>query len=87
MGEDTEPAQNPHPLTDHKKMLLVITLATPTSAQNLVEIRPRGGGASAQIGELYSEIFIYLTYTFFTKSATGQTRRRIFTLDGSNVAE
>ena len=37
----------------------------------------------------YNEIFIYLfIYTFFfMNSPTGQTRRRIFTLDGSNDAD
>jgi len=33
-------------------------------------------------------LFIYLfIYTFFGNSPTGQTRRRIFTLDGSNDAD
>jgi len=36
----------------------------------------------------YNENFIYLfIYTFFMNSPTGQTRRRIFTLDGSNDAD
>ena len=70
-----DPPQNPHPLTDHqKKLLLVITSATPTAVPNLVQIRPRG--ASGQIYTL-----------FFINSPTGQTRRRIFTLDGSNDAD
>ena len=57
-----------------KNLLLVITSATPTAVPNLVQIRPRG--ASGQI------------YTFFfMNSPTGQTRRRIFTLDGSDDAD
>jgi len=36
----------------------------------------------------YNENFIYLfIYTFFMNSPTGQTRRRIFTLNGSNDAD
>jgi len=40
----------------------------------------------------YNENFIYLfvylfMYTFFINSPTGQTHRRIFTLDGSNDAD
>jgi len=34
-----------------------------------------------------NEIFIYLFTPFFGNSPTGQTRRRIFTLDGSNDAD
>jgi len=35
----------------------------------------------------YNENFIYLFIPFFMNSPTGQTRRRIFTLYGSNDAE
>ena len=35
----------------------------------------------------YNEIFSYLFIPFFMNSPTGQTRRRIFTLDGSNDAD
>jgi len=51
---------------------------------NLVQIRPRG-----LLGKWvkYNEFFFnFLVYTFFMNSPTGQTRRRIFTLDGSNDA-
>jgi len=34
-----------------------------------------------------NKIFIYLFTPFFGNSATGQTRRRILTLDGSNDAD
>ena len=61
-----------------KNLLLVITSATPTAVANLVQIRL--WGASGQMGEIY--LFIYLF--FFINSPTGQTRRRIFTLNGSN---
>jgi len=46
-------------------------------------------GGSGQMGEIGQKfyLFIYLfSYTFFTKSLAGQTRRRIFTVDGSNYA-
>jgi len=53
---------------------------------NLVQIRPRG-----LLGKWvkYNENFIYLfIYSFFfMNSPTGQTRRRIFTLDVSNDAD
>ena len=44
MGEGTfRPPENPHPLTDHqKKLLIVITSATPTAVPNMVQIRLRG---------------------------------------------
>ena len=53
---------------------------------NLVQMGPRG--ASGQMGEILGKfyLFIYL-YLFFMNSPTGQTRRRIFTLDGSNDAD
>ena len=66
-----------------KNLLLVITSVTPTAVPNLVQIRPRG--ASGQM-ENFIYLFIYL-YLFFMNSPTGQTRRRIFTLDGSNDAD
>ena len=68
-----------------KNLLLVITSATSTAVPNLVQIRPRG-----LLGKWvkYNEIlFIYLFIPFFINSPTGQTRRRIFTLDGSNDAD
>jgi len=60
--------------------------AVHTAVPNLVQIRPRG--ASGQMGENNEFLFIYLfIYTFFMNSPTGQTRRRIFTLDGSHDAD
>jgi len=38
------------------------------------------------LGKWVKFLFIYL-YLFFINSPTGQTRRRIFTLDGSNDAD
>jgi len=35
----------------------------------------------------YNENFFYLFIPFFMNSPTGETRRRIFTLDGSNDAD
>ena len=51
---------------------------------NFVQIRPRG-----LLGEWvkYDENFIYLFIPFFGNPPTGQTRRQIFTLDGSNDAD
>jgi len=47
---------------------------------NLVQIRP--WRATGQIGVKYNEFFKFIP--FFGNSPTGQTRREIFTLDGSN---
>jgi len=54
-----------HPLTDHqKKLLLVITSATPTAVPNLVQIHP--WGASGQMGEINENLFHLFIYTFFS---------------------
>jgi len=59
--------------------------AAPTAAPNLVQIRR--WEASGQMVK-YNEKFFYLfIYTFFMNSPTGQTRRRIFALDGSSDAD
>ena len=42
-------------------------------------------GASGQMGEIQRNF--YLGYFYFFNELTGQTRRRIFTLDGSNDAD
>jgi len=42
-------------------------------------------GASGQMGKI--EQFFHLFIPFFGNSPTGQTRRRIFRLDGSNDAD
>ena len=56
--------------------------AAPMAVPNLVQIRP--WGASGQMGEIIKKnLFI----PFFGNSSTGQTRRRIFTLDGSNDSD
>ena len=69
-----------------KNMLLVIrpTSATPTAVPYLVQIRPRG-----LLGKWvkYNDFLKIYLYLFFMNSPTGQTRRRIFTLDGSNDAD
>jgi len=48
---------------------------------NLMQIRPRG--ASGQWVK-YNTDFLLFIYTFFMNLPTGKTRRRIFTLGGSN---
>ena len=71
------PPQNPHPLTDdQKKLVQVIMSAAPTAVPNLVE---------SVLGK-WNEILFYL-YLFVMNSPKGQTRRRIFTLGGSNDAD
>jgi len=72
------------PLDRSPKHLVQVSMsAAPTAVTNLVQIRARG--ASGQMGKIQRNfyLFIYL-YLFFINSPTGQTRRRIFTLDGSN---
>jgi len=58
------PPQNPRPLTDHQKLLKVITLAAPTAGPNLVQIRL--WQASGQMVDRYimkiRHLFIYLLY-------------------------
>jgi len=58
----------------------VITLATFTPIPNLVQILP--WGASGQMCEMY----LFMP-SFYGNSPTGQTGRRIFTLDGLNNVE
>ena len=66
-----------------KNLVQVITSAAPMATPNLVQIR-RWGLLGKWVK--YNEFFFYL-YLFFINSPTGQTRRRIFTLDGSNDAD
>ena len=63
--------------------------ATPTAVPNLVLIRPRGLlGKWVKYNEnFYLFIYFIYLYLFFMNSPTGQTRQRIFTLDGSNDAD
>jgi len=76
----------PHRVHTPKNVLLVIrpTSATPTAVPYLVQIRPRG-----LLGKWvkYNDFLKIYLYLFFMNSPTGQTRRRIFTLDGSNDAD
>ena len=57
--------------------------AAPTASPNLVQIR-RWGLLGKWVK--YDKFFFYL-YLFFMNLPTGQTRRQIFTLDGSNDAD
>jgi len=66
-----------------KNLVHVITSAAATAVTNLVQ--SFDGGLLGKWVK-YNEIFFYL-YLFFMNSLTGQTRRQIFTLDGSNDAD
>jgi len=68
-----------------KKLTQVITSAAPTAVPNLMQIPP--WGASGQMGENNEIFYLSIGLHFFGNSPTGQTRRRIFTLDGSNDAD
>ena len=78
---DSQGIHTPWPNT--KKLLLVIMSATPTVVPNLVQICPRGDFWANGWNMTNFYLFIYL-YLSSGNSPTGQTRRRIFTLDGSN---
>jgi len=75
-----DPPQNKHPLTDQQKNWYSLLRRRPLW---LRQIWWRG-----LLGKWvkYNEIFIYLFIPFIMNSPTGQTRRQIFTLDGSNDA-
>ena len=75
---------NFRPPTISIKLLQVITSAVLTAVPNLVQIRPWW-----LLGKWvkYNKIIYLFIYTFFMNSPTSQTRRRIFTLDGSNDAD
>jgi len=71
-------------LTDHQKFVASDYVGDPYCCAKF--------GANPSTGLLgkwvkYNEIFIYLFIPFFINSPSGQTRRRIFTLDGSNDAD
>ena len=48
-------------------------------------VENRAWGASAQIGEILREFFLFIP--FLSNSPTGQTVHHIFTLNGSNDAD
>jgi len=70
-------------LTDHQKFVASDYVGDPYGCAKF--------GANPSTGVKYNEIFIYLFIYlfiyFFINSPTGQTRRRIFTLGGSNDAD
>ena len=73
------PPQNRHPSTDNQKNLSqLIKSATPYGCAKLGAYLSTG--ASEHMGEI-------LLMPFLGNSPTGQTRRRIFTHDGSNDAD
>jgi len=60
MGDGNfRPPQNPHPLTDHQKMVQVIKSAAPMAAPSLVQIRPRE--ASGHMGEI-KQFFLFIPF-------------------------
>jgi len=71
-------------LTNHQKFVTGDYIGGPTAVPYLVQIRPWW-----LLGKWvkYNKIIYLFIYTFFMNSPTSQTRRRIFTLDGSNDAD
>jgi len=84
-GEFLTPTQNPHPLTDHQKIVVSDYIGDPYGCAKLGANLSTGGLLGKWVK--YNKSFIYLFIPFFMNSPTGQTRRRIFTLDGSNDAD
>jgi len=84
MGDGNfRPPQNPHPLTDHQKIWHRWLRPRPLRLRR-IWCKSVDGGFWANGWNI--TIFFYL-YLFFINSPTGQTRRRIFTIDGSNDAD
>jgi len=79
-GAIFDPTQNPHPLTDHQKFVASDYVGDPYGSAKF-GANPSTGGFSANGWNITK--FFYLCL-FFGNSPTGQTRRQIFTLDGSN---
>ena len=75
-----DPPQNKHPLTDHQKIWYRWLRRRPLRLRQ-IWWKSVDGGKWVKYND-----FFYL-YPFFMNSPTGQTRRRIFTLDGSNDAD
>jgi len=73
--------QNQHPLTDQQKNWYRWLRRRPLWLRQIWCKSVDGGLLDKWVK--YNENFSYL-YLFFINSPTGQTRRRIFTLDGSN---
>jgi len=71
-------------LTNHEKFVTGDYIGGPTAVPYLVQIRPWW-----LLGKWvkYNKIIYLFIYTFFMNSPTSQTRRRIFTLGGSNDAD
>ena len=82
MGDGNfRPPQNPHPLTDQQNWYMWLRLWPVRLCQIWCKFVDDGVWAN---GWNITHFFIY---TFFMNSPTGQTRRQIFTLDGSNNAD
>ena len=78
-----DPQQNQHPLTDHQTIWHRWLCRRPLRLRQIWCKSVDGGLLGKWVK--YNEFF-YL-YLFFINSPTGQTRRRIFTIDGSNDAD
>ena len=79
------PPQNPHPLTDHQKFVASDYVGDPYGWAKF-GANPSTEGFWAN-GWNITKFFLFINTFFFMNSPTGQTRRRIFTLDGSNDAD
>jgi len=68
-------------LTGHQKFVASDYVGDPYGCAKF------GGGLLGKWVKYNEILFIYLFIPFFMNLLTGQTRRRIFTLDGSNDAD
>jgi len=71
-------------LTDHQKFVASDYVGNPYGCATFGE-NPSLGLLGERVK--YNEFLFFFIYTFFGKSPTGQTCRRIFTLDDSNDAD
>jgi len=80
-----DPKQNPHPLTNHQKKIVTGDYVSDPYGCDKFGANPFMGLLGKWVK--YNKNFIYLFIPFFGNSPTGQTRRQILKLDGSNDAD
>ena len=82
-----DPPQNQHPLIDHQNIWYRWLRRLPLRLCQIWWKSVHGGFWANYWWNITNFLFILLFIPFFMNSPTDQTRRRIFTLDGSNDAD
>ena len=82
-----DPPQNQHPLIDHQNIWYRWLRRLPLRLCQIWWKSVHGGFWANYCWNITKFLFILLFIPFFMNSPTDQTRRRIFTLDGSNDAD